>query len=150
MPNLTRPSTSGLIPFLIIVSSWFVLPPPPSCAVLLLTSPVSVRPVTHASCSARYWTVRWDPNRQNMLFLNQSANLYAHYYQLQIAVHRPFIPSPRKPSSLTFPSLAICTNAARSCTHVMDVQCRRAGSPLPLNQVCLPVNPCYYWTRVTD
>ncbi|KAI0771317.1 fungal-specific transcription factor domain-containing protein [Trametes elegans] len=117
--------------------SWFVLPAPPGCAVLLLTSPVSVRPVTHASCSARYWTVRWDPNRQNMLFLNQSANLYAHYYQLQIAVHRPFIPSPRKPSPLSFPSLAICTNAARSCIHVLDVQYRRAGGPTFFNQMSL-------------
>ncbi|EIW57140.1 uncharacterized protein TRAVEDRAFT_125896 [Trametes versicolor FP-101664 SS1] len=71
--------------------------------------------------------LRWDPNRENVLFLNQSANLYAHYYQLQIAVHRPFIPSPRKPSPLSFPSLAICTNAARSCIHVLDLQYKRAG-----------------------
>ncbi|KZT67994.1 hypothetical protein DAEQUDRAFT_728533 [Daedalea quercina L-15889] len=81
--------------------------------------------------------LRWDPNREDVNFLNQSANLYASYYQLQICVHRPFIPSPRKPSPLSFPSLAICTNAARSCTHVMDVQCRRTGSPLPYNQVAM-------------
>ncbi|KAI0720409.1 hypothetical protein C8Q72DRAFT_862307 [Fomitopsis betulina] len=81
--------------------------------------------------------LRWDPNREDLVFLNQSATLYASYYQLQISVHRPFIPSPRKPSPLSFPSLAICTNAARSCTHVMDVQCRRAGSPLPSNQVAM-------------
>ncbi|KAI0326454.1 hypothetical protein GY45DRAFT_1258946 [Cubamyces sp. BRFM 1775] len=81
--------------------------------------------------------LRWDPNRENLLFLNQSANLYAHYYQLQIAVHRPFIPSPRKPSPLTFPSLAICTNAARSCIHVLDVQYKRAGAPTFFNQMSL-------------
>ncbi|TFY62801.1 hypothetical protein EVJ58_g3648 [Rhodofomes roseus] len=81
--------------------------------------------------------LRWDPNREDVTFLNQSANLYASYYQLQISVHRPFIPSPRKPSPLSFPSLAICTNAARSCTHVMDVQCRRTGSALPHNQVAM-------------
>ncbi len=74
-----------------------------------------------------YGAVRWDPNRENLLFLNQSANLYAHYYQLQIAVHRPFIPSPRKPSPLPFPSLAISTNAARSCIHVLDLQYKRSG-----------------------
>ncbi|KAH9847217.1 fungal-specific transcription factor domain-containing protein [Lenzites betulinus] len=81
--------------------------------------------------------LRWDPNRENLLFLNQSANLYAHYYQLQIAVHRPFIPSPRKPSPLSFPSLAICTNAARSCIHVLDLQYRRAGGPTYFNQMSL-------------
>ncbi|KAH8105131.1 fungal-specific transcription factor domain-containing protein [Cristinia sonorae] len=69
--------------------------------------------------------LRWDPHRQDMVFLNQSAALYAHYYQLQIAVHRPFIPTPNKPSPLFFPSLAICTNAARSCTHVLDTPFRR-------------------------
>ena len=78
--------------------------------------------------------VRWDPTRENLLFLNQSANLYANYYQLQIAVHRPFIPSPRKPSPLSFPSLAICTNAARSCIHVLDMQYKRAGMPTYSNQ----------------
>ncbi|KAI9000492.1 fungal-specific transcription factor domain-containing protein [Trametes punicea] len=81
--------------------------------------------------------LRWDPNRENLLFLNQSATLYAHYYQLQIAVHRPFIPSPRKPSPLSFPSLAICTNAARSCTHVLDVQYTRSGIPSYFNQMAL-------------
>ncbi|PIL26803.1 transcription factor [Ganoderma sinense ZZ0214-1] len=81
--------------------------------------------------------LRWDPTRENLLFLNQSANLHANYYQLQIAVHRPFIPSPRKPSPLSFPSLAICTNAARSCIHVLDVQYNRAGVPLYSNQMAL-------------
>ena len=81
--------------------------------------------------------VRWDPTRENLLFLNQSANLYANYYQLQIAVHRPFIPSPRKPSPLSFPSLAICTNAARSCIHVLDMQYKRAGMPTYSNQARL-------------
>ncbi|KAI0351792.1 hypothetical protein OH77DRAFT_1498379 [Trametes cingulata] len=81
--------------------------------------------------------LRWDPSRDNLLFLNQSANLYAHYYQLQIAVHRPFISSPRKPSPLLFPSLAICTNAARSCIHVLDVQYRRTGVPTFFNQMSL-------------
>ncbi|KZT00948.1 uncharacterized protein LAESUDRAFT_731789 [Laetiporus sulphureus 93-53] len=79
--------------------------------------------------------LRWDPNRENITFLNQSAHLYASYYMLQVSVHRPFIPSPRKPSPLSFPSLAICTNAARSCTHVMDIQYKRTGGPLYLNMM---------------
>jgi hypothetical protein len=73
--------------------------------------------------------LKWDTTGQNFkdlaMFL-QSASLYSHYYHLQILVHRPFIPSPRKPSPLSFPSLAICTNAARSCAHVVDLQRRRA------------------------
>lgn len=70
--------------------------------------------------------MKWNPQQENMLFLNQSAILYTQYYGLQITVHRPFIPSPRKPSRSSFPSLAICTNAARSCVHILDVQYQRA------------------------
>lgn len=81
---------------------------------------------------------RWDPNREIFLFLNQSAHLYSTYYGLQIAVHRPFIPSPRKPSPLSFPSLAICTNAARSCTHILDVQFKRSPSAQYQNMVNAP------------
>jgi len=63
--------------------------------------------------------LRWNPT-ENTLFLSQSAVLYAIYYQLQIFIHRPFIPSPRNHSRATFPSLTICTNAARSCCHVLE------------------------------
>lgn len=73
--------------------------------------------------------LKWDTTGQNFRDIRwflQSATLYSHYYHLQILVHRPFIPTPRKPSPLSFPSLAICTNAARSCAHVVDLQRRRA------------------------
>ncbi|KAA1476284.1 hypothetical protein DENSPDRAFT_806964 [Dentipellis sp. KUC8613] len=74
--------------------------------------------------------LRWDPTREHETYFLQSASLYCTYYHLQILIHRPFIPSPRKPSPLSFPSLAICTNAARSCSHVVDVQRRRSpGTP---------------------
>ncbi|KAJ7587342.1 fungal-specific transcription factor domain-containing protein [Mycena floridula] len=79
--------------------------------------------------------LRWDPNRENPIFFDQSVTLYASYYHLQILIHRPFIPSPRKPSPLTFPSLAICTNAARSCSHVIDIQRRRNGVSMPFNLI---------------
>ncbi|KAF8972347.1 fungal-specific transcription factor domain-containing protein [Flammula alnicola] len=69
--------------------------------------------------------LRWDPNREDDMFFNQSVSLYSTYYYIQILIHRPFIPSPSKPSPLSFPSLAICTNAARSCSHVIDVQRQR-------------------------
>ncbi|KAF5344576.1 hypothetical protein D9757_015251 [Collybiopsis confluens] len=79
--------------------------------------------------------LRWDPKRENNLWFNQSVNLYTQYYLVQILVHRPFISSPKKPSPLSFPSLAICTNAARSASHVMDVQRRRGGMLMPFAHI---------------
>ncbi|KAJ7631671.1 fungal-specific transcription factor domain-containing protein [Mycena polygramma] len=75
--------------------------------------------------------LRWDPNRKG-IFLEQSASLYATYYQIQILIHRPFIAAPGEtaPADSAFPSLAICANSARSCGHVMEVQSRRNGSVL--------------------
>jgi hypothetical protein len=78
-----------------------------------------------------YFLVRWDPNREDETFFNQSACLHIWYYYLQILVHRPFISLPRRPSPPSFPSLAICTNAARTCSHIIDIQQRRTGRPLP-------------------
>lgn len=75
--------------------------------------------------------LRWDPNREDDIFFNQSVSLYASYYHVQILIHRPFIPSPRKPSPLSFPSLAICANAARSCIHIVDIHLRRTGAAEP-------------------
>ena len=70
--------------------------------------------------------VRWDPNRADVLFLTQSATLFTHYYQIQIAVHRPFIAAHPQGGQASFPSLIICTNAARSCIQVAYVvHCRR-------------------------
>ncbi|KAF8643172.1 hypothetical protein AX16_009214 [Volvariella volvacea WC 439] len=81
--------------------------------------------------------LRWDPTRENEVFFHQSVLLYTSYYNIQILIHRPFIPSPRKPSPLSFPSLAICTNAARSCSHIVDIHRSRFG--LPLSQVLMSV-----------
>ncbi|KZV94714.1 hypothetical protein EXIGLDRAFT_748493 [Exidia glandulosa HHB12029] len=75
--------------------------------------------------------LRWDPGREDVRWFDQSALLYCAYYHLQILIHRPFIPSPKKPSPLSFPSLAICTNAARSCSHVLDTQMRRSNVVMP-------------------
>ncbi|KAH0832830.1 hypothetical protein J3R83DRAFT_11755 [Lanmaoa asiatica] len=80
--------------------------------------------------------LRWDPARDvNTPFFKQSSALYANYYHVQIFIHRPFIPSPRKPSPLSFPSLAICTNAARSCSHVIDIYRKRSGEFAPFLQM---------------
>ncbi|KDR67576.1 hypothetical protein GALMADRAFT_258255 [Galerina marginata CBS 339.88] len=74
--------------------------------------------------------LKWNPNCNNELFLKQSAALHATYYSLQIFIHRPFIPSPRNPVPVSFPSLAICTNAARSCCHVLESFTRLSALPL--------------------
>ncbi|KAF7967970.1 hypothetical protein HWV62_32437 [Athelia sp. TMB] len=81
--------------------------------------------------------LRWDPHREDMEFFNQSAYLHVTYYHLQILIHRPFIPSPRKPSPLSFPSLAICTNAARSSSHVIDIHMKRTGIAMPQLQAAV-------------
>ncbi|KAJ7105824.1 fungal-specific transcription factor domain-containing protein [Mycena epipterygia] len=77
--------------------------------------------------------LRWDPNRHDDLFFDQSAMLYGAYYQLQMTIHRPFIPTIRQGAATALPSLAICTNAARSCSHVVDIsKHRNNGKPVPV------------------
>ncbi|GAA5872781.1 hypothetical protein JCM16303_006829 [Sporobolomyces ruberrimus] len=63
--------------------------------------------------------IRWNPGQQDDEALLLSAAVYSSYYCSQIMVHREFI-SPSRSSALSFPSLAICSNAARSCAHVLD------------------------------
>ncbi|KAF8213001.1 fungal-specific transcription factor domain-containing protein [Mycena galopus ATCC 62051] len=64
--------------------------------------------------------LQWDPRRADPLFFKQSAILYSAYYHVQMTAHRPFIPQ-YNPRPTTLPSLAICTNAARSVSHVVEV-----------------------------
>ncbi|KAK0432974.1 fungal-specific transcription factor domain-containing protein [Desarmillaria tabescens] len=72
--------------------------------------------------STYHASVRWDPERDNTLFLHQSAVLYNTYYMLQIHIHRPFL---RTVSSFSTSSLAISTIAARSCTRILQVHLKR-------------------------
>ncbi|KAI9063836.1 hypothetical protein FKP32DRAFT_1592070 [Trametes sanguinea] len=76
--------------------------------------------------------LKWDPNREDEVFLRQSATLHANYYTAQIAVHRSFITS-RRPSPHALASLIICTNAARSCVQILHQLCQRIGTPLGRN-----------------
>ncbi|KAJ7661667.1 fungal-specific transcription factor domain-containing protein [Mycena rosella] len=90
--------------------------------------------------------LRWDPHMQHPVFAAQSSALYACYYHVQIHVHRIFVvsahkrPEPPIPisTSSNYPSLAICANAARACSHVMDVAVRRGFvyTPHVLNALC--------------
>ncbi|GAA5929605.1 Zn(II)2Cys6 transcription factor [Sporobolomyces koalae] len=63
--------------------------------------------------------VRWNPSQQDDTALLLSATVYCVYYSCQTFVHREFI-SPARSAALGFPSLAICSNAARSSAHVLD------------------------------
>lgn len=62
--------------------------------------------------------LRWDSNRPDSIFHRQSIHLYSVYYQLQIYIHKPFIPTPNSLSWMSSPSLTICARAARSCLQV--------------------------------
>ncbi|CDU23715.1 related to transcriptional activator acu-15 [Sporisorium scitamineum] len=66
--------------------------------------------------------LRYDPHERSDEWLLQSSLLYSKYYNCQLLVHRPFIPAKKgasEKSILNFPSLAICTNAARSISHLL-------------------------------
>ncbi|KAJ7734069.1 fungal-specific transcription factor domain-containing protein [Mycena metata] len=72
--------------------------------------------------------LRWDPERADPLFFDQSVALHCAYNWLQILIHRPFIPMVRKSAPTALPSLAICTSAARACANMLDIQRRRKGN----------------------
>ncbi|KAJ6489498.1 fungal-specific transcription factor domain-containing protein [Mycena vitilis] len=75
--------------------------------------------------------LRWDPDRRNRLHLAQSALLYTAYYNVQILVHRPFIPDPASfhaSASGPLPSFTICVNAGRSSARIFDAYAQRGLS----------------------
>lgn len=71
-----------------------------------------------------------NPHSQpNSTFHRQSIVLHAELYFLQILMHRPFLKSPDNNSGITASSIAICTNAARACSRLLDTEdmsCRNA------------------------
>ncbi|KAJ3490460.1 hypothetical protein NLJ89_g11431 [Agrocybe chaxingu] len=72
--------------------------------------------------------LRWTPNMKDPVFFHQSVCLHATYYYVQMQIHRPFL---TKISPLSFPSLAMCTNAARSCCHLLEVALQKGLKPYP-------------------
>ncbi|KAF5371633.1 hypothetical protein D9758_003376 [Tetrapyrgos nigripes] len=79
--------------------------------------------------------VKWDKHRKNDSFFNQSVMLHAMYYWAQIQLHKTYIPGPEQENNsilASFPSLAICVNAARSCVHILESQYERQFVPIPL------------------
>ena len=83
-------------------------------------------------------SVRWNPEQENVLFLNQAATIAAFYYLYRIAVHRSFMsrsPSGRRESPMSSLSTIICVNAARSAIQVIEVVFNRTGNPTHRNTV---------------
>ncbi|KAJ7253504.1 fungal-specific transcription factor domain-containing protein [Mycena rebaudengoi] len=86
--------------------------------------------------------LRWDPTREDDAFFEQSVVLHCAYYLLQIMIHRPSGPKKGKEALPLgpdrYPALAICTNAARSCSRVADMHRQRTGGrPLPFVQTAV-------------
>ncbi|KAJ7158966.1 fungal-specific transcription factor domain-containing protein [Mycena crocata] len=84
--------------------------------------------------------LRWHPAREDDVCFDQSAALYCSYYLAQIIIHRPFIPAIRPSQTVhsTFPSLTVCNNAARACSHIADMQQRRRpDNPLVFGQTAV-------------
>ncbi|THU77325.1 hypothetical protein K435DRAFT_738552 [Dendrothele bispora CBS 962.96] len=77
--------------------------------------------------------LKWDSQKDtSSVFFSQSAILYQLYYWIQIQVHRTFIPRPGQSSGpLSFPSLEICTNAARSAIRVCETHIKKKSLLYP-------------------
>ncbi|KAK7457846.1 Gypsy retrotransposon integrase-like protein 1 [Stygiomarasmius scandens] len=74
--------------------------------------------------------LKWENQNDASIFFSQSTVLYSTYYWIQIQVHRRFIPRPGRSSNTSFPSLTICTNAARSCIRVCEAHYKKKPSLL--------------------
>ncbi|KAL0060683.1 Gypsy retrotransposon integrase-like protein 1 [Marasmius tenuissimus] len=73
--------------------------------------------------------LHWDPDMEDPLFFCQSAAIHVFYYGVQIQTHRRFVQKSSQSSS--FASLAICSNAARSCIRIIDAISRRGSLTVP-------------------
>ncbi|KAJ7115077.1 fungal-specific transcription factor domain-containing protein [Mycena crocata] len=74
--------------------------------------------------------LRWDPNRRDDDSFDQSAYLHCQYYQVQITIHRPFIPMIRQGPS------TVCIALLLSSTLLVQILKRHsypAGPSLPGN-----------------
>jgi hypothetical protein len=86
---------------------------------------------------------------KNDTFLHQSALLYSSYYHLQITLHRSFIPIPSKTQVNFLPSLTICTNAARACIHLLEVEFARNDVPGAFHNLVSNSSRCIF-LRIAD
>ncbi|KAH9481989.1 ABC-transporter-regulating transcription factor [Psilocybe cubensis] len=74
--------------------------------------------------------LHWDSGERNEVFFHQSVILHATYSYVQIQIHRPYLLA--KGSPLTAPSFAICSNAARTCSGILEAAVIRDVGVLPI------------------
>ncbi|KAI6134590.1 fungal-specific transcription factor domain-containing protein [Pisolithus thermaeus] len=79
--------------------------------------------------------LRWSPSMEDPLFANQAATLYITYYLVQIIIYRPFLPPSLRSASnavprskMPIPCIALCVNAARCCSDILQIQMDRGIS----------------------
>ncbi|KAJ3837230.1 hypothetical protein EV361DRAFT_963242 [Lentinula raphanica] len=65
--------------------------------------------------------LRWDPQNPDTIFFHQSLMLQYTYTRLLIQNHKALL----RPGPMNFTSLSICTNAARSYLHIIQIQHQR-------------------------
>ncbi|PIL25378.1 transcription factor [Ganoderma sinense ZZ0214-1] len=92
--------------------------------------------------------LRWNPEQENALWLTQAASLRAFHFYTQFAVHRPFTVASRRESSLSFPSVIMCTNGARSSIQVLEVLYKRTGTPCHRNMGMLFMSGIILMTNI--
>ncbi|KAJ4490586.1 fungal-specific transcription factor domain-containing protein [Lentinula aciculospora] len=78
--------------------------------------------------------LKWDPHRPDDVLFSQTVCLHSNYYWVQIQLHKLFV-RPDPLNTYNFPSLAICTNAARSYIHILQVYHARPGMPAVPNYI---------------
>ncbi|KAJ4487543.1 fungal-specific transcription factor domain-containing protein [Lentinula aciculospora] len=96
--------------------------------------------------------LKWNPHHPDDTILAQLVMLHGNYYWVQIQAHKLFIRSDSLSTS-SFPSLAICTNAARSFAHIIQAYHSRPNSfmltifiaPMFLSATLLLINT---WTSL--
>ncbi|KAI4522768.1 hypothetical protein K525DRAFT_255306 [Schizophyllum commune Loenen D] len=104
---------------------------------LTTACPTDQQTVTMLDSALNSWSnglpphLKWNPKEKDRITFEHAACLYTTYLHLQIFVHKPFITPLNARSKLNFPSLAICTSAARACARVMDARSQRDAVALP-------------------
>ncbi|KAJ3932402.1 MAG: fungal-specific transcription factor domain-containing protein [Lentinula lateritia] len=96
--------------------------------------------------------LKWNPHHPDDNAFVQLVVLHGNYYWVQIQAHKLFIRSDSLSTS-SFPSLAICTNAARSFAHIIQAYHSRPNSfmlslfiaPMFLSATMLLINA---WTSL--
>ncbi|KAJ3914052.1 fungal-specific transcription factor domain-containing protein [Lentinula edodes] len=75
--------------------------------------------------------LRWDPHRVNPVFFSQTVILHHTFYFVQMTLHKKFM-------RMSFPSLAVCANAARCTVNISQAHHQRGLHPLPWTLMTLP------------